>query len=169
MKTQLHSTATYSANRTLETIIWVGVISLLIIMFSYSTASANHINFEDESYINDIPFDTEMIVNEMMNPEFNFEDEAYIDDIPFNTECVAINCNYRKAMAVPFEMPEESFIEDLPFNTAKIATEHTYNQTFSIEFTLEDEGYVEDMPFNTYSISKKYNEMNCTKLYVSGK
>ena len=38
---------------------------------------------EDETYINDIPFDTKVIFDSVM---FQLQDEAYVDDIPFDTE-----------------------------------------------------------------------------------
>lgn len=38
---------------------------------------------EDETYINDIPFDTEEIVENIYS---NLEDENYVDDIPFDTK-----------------------------------------------------------------------------------
>lgn len=52
------------------------------------------VSFEEEEYIDDIPFNTELIAetyyyNQSMNAQFEFEEEAYVDDIPFNTEEIA--------------------------------------------------------------------------------
>jgi hypothetical protein len=54
---------------------------------------------EEEMFIEDIPFDTEKVVNEMNNEEiqveiqndklFMLDDEGYIDDIPFNTSLIS--------------------------------------------------------------------------------
>ena len=43
---------------------------------SYEKAMAVEFKFEEEEYINDIPFNTTDI------RDFNFEEEGYIDDIP---------------------------------------------------------------------------------------
>ena len=45
---------------------------------------------EDESYISDLPFNTEEIA--LVSP-FPLEDEAYINDIPFNTYNIAMCVN----------------------------------------------------------------------------
>jgi len=42
--------------------------------------------FQEEEYIDDIPFDTEEVVNEISLTKM--EEEGYIDDIPFDTEKV---------------------------------------------------------------------------------
>ena len=50
---------------------------------------------EEEEYIDDIPFDTEMVFYDIMSEEsldqFALTEEKYIDDIPFNTELIAQN------------------------------------------------------------------------------
>ena len=45
--------------------------------------------------------------------EFNFEDEEYIDDIPFDTDCVTAQCKYEKAISIDFNFEEEEYIDDL--------------------------------------------------------
>jgi len=74
---------------------------------------------EDESYVNDIPFDTRSIALESlyMNLE-KPEDEAYVDDIPFETNKVVAE-HYNGLLKIQPE--EESYIDDIPFNTGKIA------------------------------------------------
>jgi hypothetical protein len=57
-----------------------------------------------------------------MTADFNFEDEAYIDDIPFNTECVSANCHYQQAIGKVFDFEDESYIDDIPFNTHTLAS-----------------------------------------------
>lgn len=49
--------------------------------------------------------------------DYNFDDEAYINDIPFSTISVSEESNYNKAMDVDFEFEQESYIDDIPFNT----------------------------------------------------
>jgi len=91
------------------------ITALIAIMFS-ANLNASPVNFNEESYINDIPFSTSEIYNEIISEQqladFNFEEEQYIDDIPFNTECVSTNCRYHKAISVEFNFEEEPHIND---------------------------------------------------------
>ncbi len=170
MKTKLHNNETYSANRSLETIIWVFGLALLFVVFSYTSASANPVRFEEETYIDDIPFDTEMIVKGILTPEFDFEEEAYIDDIPFNTACVTAKCFYKKAIAVAFDLDEEKYIDDLPFSTIEVAQQYNFNQSVSIEFEMENENYIDDIPFDTYQVASKSSQfMNNDSLTAKNK
>jgi len=143
---------------------------ILSIMFATNTfAIKRDIKLEEETYIDDIPFDTEWVVYELMNPEFNLEDEAYIDDIPFNTACVAANCNYKKAVSVIFEMEEETYIDDMPFDTEKVAVNYAYNMATSVEYEMEDEANIDDIPFDTFSIAAISTNHNTINLYASEK
>lgn len=74
------------------------------------------INFEgNEMLLNSVMTDNS--IKNKVSFKYDFQDEAYINDIPFNTECVSVNCRYKKAMAVVFEMEDEKYIDDIPFNT----------------------------------------------------
>lgn len=80
---------------------------------------------EEESYVNDIPFDTKEVALKALF--FNLEkpsDEAYIDDIPFSTENVAATYNYNALNLLP---EEEEYIDDIPFNTADVAEDYILN------------------------------------------
>ena len=71
---------------------------------SDSTITPQEVVFEDESYIDDIPFDTKSIAEnyvfeEKISVEFNIEEEAYVDDIPFDTKKIALESTYRYASA----------------------------------------------------------------------
>ena len=121
MKAQTTLQNALPANRSWEIAIWFFGMTVLALLFLNNNALAINSEFEDEKYINDIPFDTEWVVSELMNPGFNFEEEAYIDDIPFNTACIAADCKYKKAISVLFEMEDESYIDDIPFNILAIA------------------------------------------------
>jgi hypothetical protein len=92
--------------------------------------------------------------NEYTNttPDFDFDDEAYIDDIPFDTECVSKDCVYEKAVSKVFELPEESTINDIPFNTAKVARLAEKQKTINKTLELENEEYVDDIPFSTLKV-----------------
>jgi hypothetical protein len=121
MKTRLHTGVISSAKRTLETVILVNVFSLLLILFSCTGAFADSTIFEEGPNIDDIPPNTETVVNALTNPEFDFEDEAYINDIPFNTTFVVVNYKYTIATAAIFELEAETYIDDMPFDTFIIA------------------------------------------------
>ena len=121
MKAQTTLQNTSPANRNWEIAIWIFAFTVLALLFVNNNALAVNSEFEDENYIDDIPFDTEWVVNKLMQPEFNFEDEAYIDDIPFNTACVAADCKYKKAFSVLFDLEDENYIDDIPFDTRLIA------------------------------------------------
>jgi hypothetical protein len=144
------------------------LIATLALMISLNlNAGSLNLHFEEEAYVNDIPFNTEMVIHDMMMPEFDFEEEAYINDIPFDTECVAKNCIYMKAIMVDFEMEEEAYVDDIPFDTPSITIQANYSSASSLDYNLEDEEYINDIPFNTETIvaSIKLNEK---ELYVSG-
>ena len=89
--------------------------------------------------------------------EFDFEEEAYVNDIPFSTECVSAQCRYNKAIGVEYEMEEESYVDDIPFNTANISKASRMNDALEIEYDNEDEAFVDDIPFDTYVVAKSYN------------
>lgn len=50
-----------------------------------TTKTETNFNFEQEEYIDDIPFDTEQVI---LENTFKMEKEEYIDDIPFDTKKV---------------------------------------------------------------------------------
>ena len=123
MKTKATTHNYFPAERLSEIAIWILGILVLAFLFSSLNASATDFSFEDEAYIDDIPFNTEMIVNEMNQGSLNFENEAYVDDIPFSTTEVVSQYNYQIAFNNIFEMPEEIFVEDIPFSTCLVASE----------------------------------------------
>jgi len=52
---------------------------------------------------------------------FEMETETYVDDIPFNTEEIAAQAIYEQAVTVEFYMEEENYVDDIPFDTNEIA------------------------------------------------
>lgn len=80
---------------------------------------------EEESYVDDIPFDTKAVA--LKSLFFNLEKpdaEAYIDDIPFDTEKIAATYNYSASNLLP---EEEEYIDDIPFNTADVVEDYILN------------------------------------------
>ena len=99
----------------LYTLIMIILAVLFAASLSATPSTKMHSGNNPEITINnDVP-DFELI------PEFNFEEEAYIEDIPFDTKCVSINCIYQKAIAEIFEFEEEAYVDDIPFATDSIA------------------------------------------------
>ena len=77
--------------------------------------------------------------------EFTFEEEEYIDDIPFDTRCISINCLYQAAISIDFTIEEEEYIDDIPFNTTYASDDSSYNKAIKVEFNFEEEQDIDDM------------------------
>jgi hypothetical protein len=111
------------------------IISLMFVANTF--ALKRDVKLEEETYIDDIPFDTEWVVKEVLNPVIDFEDEADVDDIPFNTA-------YLAATTTVYEMEEEAYVDDIPMNTEMVVNLLDFD---TVDF--EDEANVDDIPFNT--------------------
>jgi hypothetical protein len=169
MKTNLKSTDSHKTKMAVETIIWISAITFLFILFSFTNSLGNNLNFPEEEYINDIPFNTESVVNEMNLSDFDFEDETTITDIPFNTARIAANYNFQIAMTAHFEMEDENYINDIPFNTEQVMESYMYTTAISKEFQMSGEDYIDDIPFDTNSIAQNFRTVIPDELYVSKK
>ena len=91
---------------------------------------------------------------------FEMETEAYVDDIPFNTELIANQALYSQAIAVEFSMEEEAYIDDIPFNTDSLAAVALSDFAFAEDFDMEEEDYIDDIPFNTSSVVRQHTVNN---------
>lgn len=87
--------------------------------------------------------------------EFSMKTEAYINDVPFDTEVIAKTYMLEEAMADTFELKEEDYIDDVPFNTEAIYKEYNSNCAMQQVFEIADEEYINDFPLNTYKIAFK--------------
>lgn len=138
------------------------LLTILTVIFTV-TLSASNINFTDEAYINDIPFDTKEVYDEIMNErnlaQFDFEDEAYIDDIPFDTKCVTIHCFYQRALKVDFSFDEETYIDDIPFDTYQTVVQTTYNSAIEEVYNFSEEAYIDDIPLEIFTAEKRIESM----------
>ncbi len=95
------------------------LIAIFTLIFSASVF-ASEINFKEEAYINDIPFDTEEVAAVYFDENtvsLDFDEETYVDDIPFNTSAIATDYLYKNAVQVVFNFETEEEINDIPFNT----------------------------------------------------
>lgn len=126
------------------------LIVTLTILFSFNL-SASLYTFTDEAYIDDIPFNTSEIYNDIVAEqnltEFNFEEEDYINDMPFDTECVTADCLYEQAVAVDFQFEEEPTIDDITVDTECISSNCLYQKAMLVEFNFEDEETINDIGF----------------------
>jgi len=74
----------------------------------------------EEPYINDIPFDTQLVVFRYGKAIFPAtQAEGYVDDIPFNTQSVAVRYLPLKQSGIVLE--NEAYVNDIPFDTALVA------------------------------------------------
>ena len=136
----------------------IAIVAATALIFTGSVFAMDF-NFEEEAYINDIPFNTEEIVNmvSLESPTYDFEEETYINDIPFNTACITADCKYEVAIAENYQFEEESIVEDIPFDTRTVLTEKNYNQATNVTYNFEEEVYVDDIPFDTYAVVTTHN------------
>ena len=112
---------------------------------------------------------TVIITGNLLAQEFDFNDESYINDIPFNTASIAADYTYNKAITVLFEMEDVTYIDDMPFNTEVVVENYAYKNAVMVEFQMNDEEYIDDIPFNTLTIADNYHKVETTNLYASEK
>ncbi len=89
------------------------VVSLTVLITLHVNAT---IEFFSESTTGNEPSKTEMITLKNIEPpvaDFSFEEESYIDDIPFNTKEVSEQSKYEKAMETEFSFEDEEYIDDI--------------------------------------------------------
>ncbi len=93
------------------------ILTATFFVTSANTPYIDYLTIPEESYIDDIPFNTENIYDSIMDANcienFFLNDEEFIDDVPFNTEAVV---NGSKV----FQLEEEAYINDIPFSTEQV-------------------------------------------------
>lgn len=138
---------------------YTAIMLLLALLFAIALQASTDMRSETLALV-DTPPTVELTNSNVVSEEvvdFYFEEEAYVNDIPFNTECVSTLCKYNKALKEVFASEEEAYVDDIPFETASIAEESLMDQAMNTEFFFEEEAYVDDIPFNTYAVAKNYN------------
>lgn len=100
-----------------------------------------------EEYINDIPFNTELIAGKslMMRDGWELTQEANVDDIPFDTRTIANEVLLDRIMAAS----NEDAVNDIPFDTRKIYQEYLMACLLR-DFGKEPE--INDIPYQTVCI-----------------
>ena len=167
MKTQVTNSNSYAASRTVEITVWLIGLIVLALLLTTGTANATEFQFEEEAYVDDIPFDTEMVVHLLTNSDYNFEEEAYVDDIPFNTADISRQKLFELAMMQDFDLNEEASIDDVPFNTEQVVINYKFRQAMEQVYEMTEENYVNDIPFNTCLIAAKATNGNNHEVYAS--
>jgi hypothetical protein len=81
---------------------------------------------------------------------FALSDESYINDIPFNTG--AIFCRFIKCKVMNMKLQDEPAVDDIPFNTYEISAK-ILNPLPAVKTILDDEAYIDDIPFDTSVIA----------------
>jgi hypothetical protein len=139
--------------------------------FCYSAVPTPVFSMEEESYIDDIPFDTEKIYKRACcyykhygrySADLTLGEEPYIEDIPFSTIEIAsavMNGTYlMKPCQHTFFLMEEPYIDDIPFKTEEVIADSLEKQEKEKEsytitsFNLRDEEYIDDIPWDTREI-----------------
>ena len=87
-----------------------------------------------------------------------FEQEQYIDDIPFNVEEIANQARFEMAIAIDFTFSDEEYIDDIPFDEDYLTRLKLYAEAISQSFSYDDEKYIDDIPFTTSPIYQKPSE-----------
>jgi len=75
-----------------------------------------------------------------------FEQEQYIDDIPFNLSEIEAQTRYDSAVIVDYTFEEEGTIDDLPMSEQQLASLRLQTVALSQQFDLEEESYIDDIP-----------------------
>ncbi len=75
-----------------------------------------------------------------------FNQESYIDDIPFNVEEVIHRVTYENALTVDFSFEEEDYVDDIPSIIDKDSVDNLYSEAVSLDFSFEEEEYIDDIP-----------------------
>ncbi len=147
----------------------IAVVILLSLMISINLPAIDStFCFNEEEYIDDIPFNTELICHELGLPAIDFGEEAYVDDIPFDTDAIAEGSHYQAAITVEFGLTDEENVNDIPFSTSEVAAAYHLNASMEKTFELQEETYVDDIPFSTASVVKELNGKKVEKIYASG-
>ena len=129
------------------------IISLLLLTFGTVPSGATVFEpvIEEETIVDDIPFDTQWIlIHEGMLPAFELEEEEYIDDIPFNTEEITRNVLLTR---MEQDYSDEAGVDDIPFSTEAIALEYKLEEMYH---RYAGEKFSDDIPFHASWIASEY-------------
>ena len=81
---------------------------------------------------------------------YALSEESYINDIPFNTR--AIFCRFIKCKVMNMKLQDEPAVDDIPFSTSEVSAK-IINPVPAVKTILDDEAYIDDIPFDTSVIA----------------
>ena len=81
----------------------------------------------------------------------NLLEESFVNDIPFNTFAI-YNSVMESRNKLSLRLPEEAMVNDIPFDTKKIFNQ-TMSKIYQFQ-KLKEESLVDDIPFNTADVVK---------------
>jgi len=81
---------------------------------------------------------------------YTLTEETYINDIPFNTR--TIFCRFIKCKVMNLKLQDEPAVDDIPFNTSEISSQ-ILNPLPAKKTILDDEAFIDDIPFDTSEIA----------------
>ena len=112
---------------------YTAILLLLALLFAVALQASTALKSESHNLL-DTPPEIEGVSNNSVSPhsvDFYFEEEEYINDIPFNTKCVSMICKYKKAMSKTYILEEEDYVDDIPFDTYVVAKNYNYKEQFT--------------------------------------
>jgi hypothetical protein len=81
---------------------------------------------------------------------YTLTEETYINDIPFNTR--TIFCRFIKCKVMNLKLQDEPAVDDIPFSTTEISSQ-ILNPLPANKTILDDEEFIDDIPFDTSGIA----------------
>ena len=129
----------------------ISIFIIAMIMALAENANSMNPQLENEHYVDDIPFSTEIVASttpdhSLFTSNWGLSEEMEVKDIPFNTGMmVAMNPGSNPELS----MKDEAYVEDIPFNTRKLYADYCFSNMDS----SPEEAYVEDIPFETSMVA----------------
>ena len=99
------------------------VFVAITVLTSYVGASVTLYSFLEKAEVSNTYKTTDcasLKYKEAIAQNFIFEEEGYVNDIPFSTDSISDKYNYLNTITENFEIEEDKYINDIPFNTKKI-------------------------------------------------
>jgi hypothetical protein len=96
----------------------ITTLILIIICATGTISTGQDMPLEEEAYVDDIPFNTELIAYQsMVNNMISTDIESYVDDIPFNTRKIFYESLANNMVTAS---SDEAYADDIPFCTNNI-------------------------------------------------
>lgn len=125
----------------------------------------NEVKLQEESYVNDVPFNTAEIAmitdgDQSKEQDVTLEEEAYVNDVNIDTRQVVLNQfntfwskakSFARALGENINsLSDNDYFNNNTLNLSKLYQDLTQTDEFDVQ--LEEEPYVDDVPFNTEDI-----------------